>query len=118
MTFRTTFVLGLAIAALDCVQAASAVSDAADRAQATIAYSDAVDRALSDGDGANPGSLPGHIDRYELDLPSGSVNVGAAGSGIDIEWSQVGVGIDVGMVFVLGLILVVRLTRGRPRAQG
>lgn len=39
----------------------------------------------------------------------------AAGRGID--WSQLGIGFGVGMFFVLGVILAVRLTRSRTLAH-
>ncbi len=38
-------------------------------------------------------------------------------AGRDIDWSQLGIGVGVGMLFVLGVILAVRLTRSRTLAH-
>jgi hypothetical protein len=38
-------------------------------------------------------------------------------SGREIDWSQLGIGFGVGMVFVLGLIVAVRLTRSQRLAH-
>ena len=38
-------------------------------------------------------------------------------AGREIDWSQLGIGIGVGMFIVLGAILAVRLTRSRPLAH-
>jgi hypothetical protein len=119
MTLKTTFAIGLAVAALVSVQAASAQQDVSDRAQQDpIAYSDAHQRALSGDNGTNSAPPAGHIDRYEVDLPSGPASLEATGTGTEIEWPQLGIGFGVGMVFLLGLILVVRFGRGRPLAHG
>ena len=118
MTLKTTFAIGLAIAALVSVQASWAVSDVSDRAKPdpTGVYSDAHERAVSQGINSAPPA--GHIDRYELDLPSGLTSVATTGTGTEIEWPQLGIGFGVGMTFVLGLILALRFTRSRPLAHG
>jgi len=79
-------------------------------------YPDAVDRAVANR--VQSGAPNGHTDRYEIDLPNGPVAAPTTGSGREIEWPQLGIGFGVGVVFLLGLILVVRLTRSRPFAHG
>jgi hypothetical protein len=61
--------------------------------------------------------LVGHIDRYELDLPTGNVAASTSGSGREIEWPQLGIGFGVGLLLALGLFLAVRMTRIRPLAH-
>jgi hypothetical protein len=41
----------------------------------------------------------------------------AAGSGSEIDWSQIGIGFGVGILLALGLLLAMRFTRIRPLAH-
>lgn len=142
MTFKTTFIIGVAVAAMALVPVAVAqpMSDASDRAQqATVgSYPDAIERAVFARENAAravstypdvferavanrptpSGALVGHVDRYEVDLPKGQVTPRVSSSGSVIEWPQLGLGFGLGIVFVLGTILAVRLTRSRALAHG
>lgn len=143
MTLKTTFIVSLAVSTLAFgVQAALGMSDAADRAQqaavssypdaveravfakensrsaAVTAYPDAVERAVAAREEPSSGPLPGHVDRYELDLPNGPLAAPTTGSGTEIEWPQLGIGFAFGILSVIGLILAVRFTRGRPLVHG
>lgn len=85
--------------------------------QTTSVFADAHERAVAGR--ADTNGLPvGHRDRYELDVPAGPVTAASTGSSGEIEWPQLGIGFAVGIVFVLGLMLAVRLTRSRPLAHG
>jgi len=140
MTLKTLITIVVAGAALTVgAQSAFAMGDASDRATQTQVnlnpdavdravnaqlsapsnvsrYPDAVDRAVANR--VQSGAPNGHTDRYEIDLPNGPVAAPTTGSGREIEWPQLGIGFGVGVVFLLGLILVVRLTRSRPFAHG
>jgi len=143
MTRKTTFIVGLAALTLAFgVQAAQGMSDASDRAQqaAISTYPDVVDRAMLARKNAQPatpsvypdaferaaaargeptsGALPGHVDRYELDLPQGLVAPPTTGSGSEIEWPQIGIGVGIGIFSAVAMVLAFRFTRSRPLAHG
>jgi hypothetical protein len=46
-----------------------------------------------------------------------STPVASSGSGRDIAWSQLGIGLGVGIVLAFGLMLALRVTRQRPLAH-
>ncbi len=144
MTLKTSISVGLAVSALAFgVQTASAQgsSDASDRAQQSIVgsypdaieravrtreilgrtasvYPDVIERAAAARAGTTSAQFAGHVDRYELDLPNGPVAASATGDGQNVEWPQLGIGFGIGILFVFGLVLVVRLARNRPLAHG
>jgi hypothetical protein len=79
-------------------------------------YRDAAERAVSGR--IQSGALSGHTDRYELDLPNGTVLTPSTGSGREVEWPQVGVGFGLGLLLALGLVLAVGHPRRRTLAHG
>ncbi|HWQ24710.1 MAG TPA: hypothetical protein VNK94_11450 [Gaiellaceae bacterium] len=60
------------------------------------------------------GAPAGHVDRYELDLPTGPVAASPTGDGRELEWPQLGIGFGLGILLAFGLVLAARLTRFRP----
>jgi hypothetical protein len=85
--------------------------------QAVRARSEALNR--KHGLGSEGGATPvGHVDRYEVDLPSGPVTATSGGSGTEIDWQQIGAGFGIGILLALGLVLTLKLTRARSLAHG
>jgi hypothetical protein len=56
-------------------------------------------------------------DRFTIDGSSNPGTVAASGSGREIEWPQIGLGVLLGIVLALGLTLVVRTARSRELAH-
>jgi hypothetical protein len=79
-------------------------------------YPDAVERAVSSH--IVSGALPGHRDRYEVDLPNGTVLGTSTASSGEIEWPQIGAGFGLGLLLALGLVLAMRHPRRRTLAHG
>lgn len=133
-TLKTSFAIGILAAALAGAQAALArPTDASDRAKAGVAatapdwFERAALNALREASAGSldahqraravktvSGSPAGHVDRYELDLPSGPVATTATGGGREIEWPQLGIGFGIGILLALGLVGALRLMRIRP----
>ena len=59
---------------------------------------------------------PVRDDRFRID-PTSSSNPVTVGSGREIEWPQVGIGLGIGLLLALGLFLGMRYTRIRPLAH-
>jgi len=60
----------------------------------------------------------GNAAQAKLSLQSLDSSIGAdQGSGREMNWSQLGIGFGVGMLFVLGMILAVRVTRSQRLAH-
>jgi hypothetical protein len=60
----------------------------------------------------------GNAAQAKLSLRSLDSSIGAdKGSGRDMNWSQLGIGFGVGMLFVLGMILAGRVTRSQRLAH-
>jgi hypothetical protein len=109
MTLKTSFIVGLAVAALVGVQTASAaapMSDASDRT--SLVQPDFGQDVLYLG--GYPQSGYGYLGN-----PPASAS--AVGSGSEIDWPQLGIGLGVGMAVLLGLILTVRIGRSHPVAH-
>jgi len=60
--------------------------------------------------------VPVFDDRFTIDPTSGTTPV-TAGSGREIEWPQVGIGLGIGLLLALGLFLAMRHTRIRTLAH-
>jgi hypothetical protein len=56
-------------------------------------------------------------DRFRIDPTSEPGTVAAVASSDDIEWPQIGFGVLLGLAFALGVIVVLRTTRGRQLAH-
>jgi hypothetical protein len=57
-------------------------------------------------------------DAFERSNPqTASVTSSPVGSGTEIEWPQVGIGLALGVALMLGLLLAMRITRIRPLAH-
>ena len=109
MTFKTSFIVSLAVAALVVgVQTASAepTSDATDKT--SLVQQDFGQSFLYSG--GYPQSGYGY-------LGNPPASVAAVGSGTEIDWPQLGIGFGVGIAVVLGLILTVRIGRNHPVAH-
>ena len=139
MTLKTSFVVGLAVAALVVgVQTASAAPtpDASDNA--SLVQPDFGQDFLYPGGypqsghgylGNPPASASAVGSGSEIEYPGGYPQSGhgylgnppasasAVGSGSEIDWPQLGIGFGVGMAVLLGLILTVRIGRSHPVAH-
>ena len=71
-------------------------------------YPDVTERAVAAHERAN--AFRGD-DRFRIDPTSQPVQVTTTGSGRDLEWPQVGVGLGVGLALLLGLLLALRSRR-------
>jgi len=56
-------------------------------------------------------------DRFSIVPTSTPTTVGATDSGRELEWPQIGFGVGIGLLFALGLMLVLRTTRSRELAH-
>lgn len=108
MSLKTSFIVGLAVAALVVgVQTASA---------APSGVSDGTNVVQSDY-GQNflyPGGYPQSGYGY-IGNPAASASAVDSGSGLD--WPQLGIGFGVGIAVLLGLMLTIRIGRRHPVAH-
>ena len=140
MTLKTSFTVGVAVAALVVgVQTASAAptSDASDGTSLvqsdvgqTFAYPGGYPQSGYGYFGNQPASASALGSGSEIEYPGGYPQSGhgylgnqpaaasAVGSGSAIDWpQQLGIGFGVGMAVLLGLILTVRIGRSHPVAH-
>ena len=139
MTLKTSFTVGLAVAALVVgVQTASAAptSDASERT--TLVQPDVGQNFVYPGGypqsghgylGNTPASASAVGSGSEIEYPGGYPQSGhgylgnppasasVVGSGSEFDWPQLGLGFGVGMAVLLGLILTVRIGRSHPVAH-
>ncbi len=139
MTLKTSFIVGLAVAALVVgVQTASAepIFDTSERTSLVqpdlgqnLSYpggypqsghgylGNAPASASAVGSGSEieyPGGYPQSGYGYLGNLPASASTVG---SGSEIDWAQLGIGFGVGMAVLFGLILTARIGRSHPVAH-
>jgi len=67
---------------------------------------------------ADYGNNRSYDDRFATPAPSSDPVSVRPISGREIEWPQIGAGFGIGILLVLGLMLTLRLTRGRSLAHG
>ena len=82
-------------------------------------YRDAFERGAQVGVGTGLESNVGsYRDAFERSNPQTTpVTAAPVGSGTEIEWQQVGIGLALGVALMLGLWLAMRITRIRPLAH-
>jgi hypothetical protein len=117
MTLKTSFIVGLAVAALVVgVQTASAAptypGGYPQSGHGYLGHPPA--SALAVGSGTYPGGYPQSGHGYLGNAPA---SASAVGSGSEIDWPQLGIGFGVGVAVLLGLILTVRIGRSHPVAH-
>jgi hypothetical protein len=119
MTTRISLVVAIAVAALSLgVPAAFGEGRLAGSPEPVdaIAYFHANELATAAQSGGT--DLSAYRDAAERAVPpTGSVEIAPSDSGRQIEWSQLGIGVAVGILLAAGLLLAVRVTKFRPLAH-
>jgi hypothetical protein len=78
---------------------------------------DVFERAVAARDTSSGDRFIANDNRFRVEPGSRPATVAATGSGTDIEWPQVGIGLGVGIALMLGLVFGLRVTRHRPLAH-
>lgn len=80
----------------------------------TAPSSDAVLRAVANRSGLATGAAIGdHHERGTLAITAPVAPLSASSSDSDVAWSQIGIGLALGLVIALGLVLAMRVARPR-----
>jgi hypothetical protein len=92
---------------------------AAARQKELFAVLDARERSFATSRVAAPARAPGpvHDDHFRLDPSSVATPVVASPSGGGIDWSQLGIGVAIGVLLTIGLMVAMRLPRARQPAH-
>ena len=78
---------------------------------------DAFERAVTAGGTGSVDRFIANDNRFRVTPVNDPVTVSATGSGTDIEWPQIGIGLGIGIALMLGLLLGLRATRQPPLAH-
>ena len=87
-----------------------------------VNYRDSFERTGIRGASLDPVATSSNVstyrDAFERSNPqTAPATSSPAGSGTEIEWPQVGIGLALGVALMLGLLLAMRITRIRPLAH-